>query len=255
MYLIKTNGGSGTVEKCYFENFIGHNNSYSLDIDMYWGTSHSSNPGIQLELLTFSNWTGDCNQADRRPPVQVVCASAVPCFDIAITDFALGTVIGTEELYLRENAYGSGACLNRGSSYIDYTTTTTLSLCTVSVLISGRSFYNTRQYPLQNWLGGDQDEVGSEHWLAYYYDNSHSHISSWFLPTNHSIQLNSNFVRGQDILSDVPAQSYTLCPRSEGSPLSLQLICLVHGLTARLPFPILPTSLPSLFASLPSLSL
>jgi len=33
MYMIKSNQGSGSVSNVVLENFIGHGNAYSLDID------------------------------------------------------------------------------------------------------------------------------------------------------------------------------------------------------------------------------
>lgn len=55
MMMIKSNGGSGTVKNVVFENFIGHGNAYSLDIDQYWAeeTTAAGN-GVQLSNITFN---------------------------------------------------------------------------------------------------------------------------------------------------------------------------------------------------------
>jgi rhamnogalacturonan hydrolase len=54
MLMIKSNGGSGYVEDVVFENFIGHGNAYSLDIDQYWSSmSTVAGDGVQLSNVTF----------------------------------------------------------------------------------------------------------------------------------------------------------------------------------------------------------
>ena len=55
MMMIKSNGGSGTVKNVVFQNFIGHGNAYSLDIDQYWSSeSTAAGSGVQLSNITFS---------------------------------------------------------------------------------------------------------------------------------------------------------------------------------------------------------
>lgn len=54
MLMIKSNGGSGYVEDVVFENFIGHGNAYSLDIDQYWSSmSAVAGDGVKLSNITF----------------------------------------------------------------------------------------------------------------------------------------------------------------------------------------------------------
>ena len=55
MMMIKSNGGSGYVENVAFENFIGHGNAYSLDVDQYWSSmSTVAGNGVQLNNITFN---------------------------------------------------------------------------------------------------------------------------------------------------------------------------------------------------------
>lgn len=55
MMLIKSNGGSGYVEDVVFENFIGHGNAYSLDIDQYWSPETTvAGDGVKLTNISFS---------------------------------------------------------------------------------------------------------------------------------------------------------------------------------------------------------
>ena len=55
MYMIKSNGGSGTVESCIFENFIGHGNAYSLYFNSYWSSmTPVTGNGISYTDITFS---------------------------------------------------------------------------------------------------------------------------------------------------------------------------------------------------------
>lgn len=54
MMMIKSNGGSGSVSDVLFENFIGHGNAYSLDIDQYWSSmSAADGNGVKLNNITF----------------------------------------------------------------------------------------------------------------------------------------------------------------------------------------------------------
>ena len=59
MMMVKSNGGSGYVEDVVFENFIGHGNAWSLDIDQKWASmSAIAGNGVQLSNMTFKNWKG-----------------------------------------------------------------------------------------------------------------------------------------------------------------------------------------------------
>ncbi|KAJ9223750.1 CAZyme family GH28 [Paecilomyces variotii] len=126
MMMIKSNGGSGFVENVLFENFIGHGNAYSLNIDSHWsGQSEAEGDGVQLSNITFNNWKGTEADGSKRGPIRVICPDAVPCTDITIKDFAMWTESGSEQWYSCESAYGSGACLEDSSSATSYAVTTT----------------------------------------------------------------------------------------------------------------------------------
>src|ERR1019366_2120937 len=125
MFMLKSNGGSGTVTNCQFNNFIGHTNAYSLDLNAYWSSeSVATGSGVAYSNLIFSNWTGTCANGVQRGPVNVICPSAVPCTGITIEEVNLWTESGSEVLWKCENAYGSGACLNGGSSHTSYAVST-----------------------------------------------------------------------------------------------------------------------------------
>jgi rhamnogalacturonan hydrolase len=128
MFMIKSNGGSGSVYNCQFNNFMGHTNAYTLDINAYWtDETLAAGNGVEYYDLTFNHWHGTCADGDERAPIQVLCPSEVPCYDITIENYYIWTETGDEELYKCENAYGSGPCLNDGSSYTTYTTTYTVT--------------------------------------------------------------------------------------------------------------------------------
>jgi rhamnogalacturonan hydrolase len=113
MFMIKSNGGSGSVSNVVLENFIGHGNAYSLNIDSYWSSMKPvAGSGVQLSRISISNWKGTERDGSSRGPIKVVCASGAPCHDISITDFAMWTEQGSTQSYTCQNAYGSGFCLN-----------------------------------------------------------------------------------------------------------------------------------------------
>ncbi|RDL37055.1 Glycoside hydrolase family 28 protein [Venustampulla echinocandica] len=115
MFMLKSNGGSGSVTNCQFLNFIGHSNAYSLNLNAYWSSQTvAAGSGVAYKNLTFSNWKGTCANGAQRAPIQVLCPSAVPCTDITIKDFAMWTETGSTALYKCENAFGNGACLGTG---------------------------------------------------------------------------------------------------------------------------------------------
>jgi len=125
MLMIKSNGGSGTFKNAVFSNFMGHSNAYTLDLDSAWSSmSTVAGNGITYENLTFSDWKGTATNGATRAPVQALCPSLVPCYDITISDFNVWTEAGSKVLQKCSNAYGTGACLNTGSSYTAYVTTT-----------------------------------------------------------------------------------------------------------------------------------
>ncbi|KAE8144223.1 RGase A [Aspergillus avenaceus] len=126
MYMIKSNGGSGTVENVVLENFIGHGNSYSLDIDGAWSSMDTvDGDGVQLTNITVRNWTGGEENGAERGPVKVVCAEKAPCTEITIEDFAMWTESGDSQSNTCENAFGSGSCLQEGDGSSTYSTAVT----------------------------------------------------------------------------------------------------------------------------------
>ncbi|EPQ52649.1 Rhamnogalacturonase A [Gloeophyllum trabeum ATCC 11539] len=136
MMMIKSNGGSGTVQSVTFENFIGHGNAYSLNIDQYWSSeSTQDGNGVQLSDITFSNWKGTEASGSARGPIRVICADGAPCTSISISNFAMWTESGSSQWYACRSAYGSGYCLRSGSSHTSYAASTT----TVSSAPSGYS--------------------------------------------------------------------------------------------------------------------
>lgn len=130
MMMVKSNGGSGHVQDVVFENFIGHSNAWSLDIDQEWASmSPVAGDGVQLNNMTFRNWKGTVANGSARGPVKVVCADKAPCTDITITDLAMWTEEGSRNIYQCENGYGSGFCLKSGigGSYPATTSTQTVA--------------------------------------------------------------------------------------------------------------------------------
>jgi rhamnogalacturonan hydrolase len=153
MYMIKSNGGSGSVSDVILENFIGmghsppfstqsrcfpikdpqltspgHGNAYSLDIDQAWSSmSTVSGSGVQLDNITISNWKGTEANGAQRGPIKVNCAPGAPCTDVTIEDFAMWTEEGDYQTYVCNSAYGSGACLKEESGDVtSYSTTVTV---------------------------------------------------------------------------------------------------------------------------------
>ncbi|KAL1302987.1 hypothetical protein AAFC00_003303 [Neodothiora populina] len=126
MMMIKSNGGSGSVKNVLFDNFIGHGNAYSLDIDQYWASMKAvSGSGVALSNITFKNWHGTEASGSARGPIKIICSDSTPCEDITLNNFAMWTESGTSQWYSCRSAYGTGACLhNSGSGKYAVTTTT-----------------------------------------------------------------------------------------------------------------------------------
>lgn len=123
--MLKSNGGDGTVKNIQFNNFIGHGNAYSLDIDTAWSSETLvAGDGITYSNITFDSWTGTCADGTSRGPIKVLCPDAVPCYDITISNFEMWTDSGDSILYTCENAYGTGGCLADGDDYTSYAVTT-----------------------------------------------------------------------------------------------------------------------------------
>lgn len=133
MYMIKSNGGDGTVKNVALNNFMGHSNAYTLDFDTTWSSMDVvDGDGIEYSNITFSGWTGTCTDGVERGPVKMNCPADVPCTDIVIEDFNVWTEEGSEVLYGCQNAYGSGACLAAGDADDEFTTTQTITTVTSS---------------------------------------------------------------------------------------------------------------------------
>ena len=125
MYMLKSYGGSGSAENIVLENFQGHSNAYTLDLNAYWTSmTEAAGNGVLYNNITFSGWKGTNSDGSQRASVQVLCPSDVPCTEISITDFNIWTESGSTEKEVCENAYGAGACLRTGSGGT-YTTTQT----------------------------------------------------------------------------------------------------------------------------------
>ncbi|KAA8565721.1 hypothetical protein MFRU_006g02810 [Monilinia fructicola] len=129
MYMFKSNGGSGTVSNCQFNNFIGRSNAYSLNINAAWPqASKAAGNGVIYENLSFNNWKGTASNTKARGPINLLCSATAPCTNITITDFAIGTETGNTQIAVCQNAYGSGGCLKPDTgSPSPYTTTSTLA--------------------------------------------------------------------------------------------------------------------------------
>ena len=126
--MIKSNGGSGTLEHGTFNNFMGHTNAYTLDLNAYWtDETLAAGSGVQYTDLSFNHWHGTCSDGATRAPLQLLCPSGVPCTDLTITAFYIWTETGSVEYYKCDNAYGTGPCLNAGTSYTTYTSTGTVT--------------------------------------------------------------------------------------------------------------------------------
>ena len=128
---IKSNGGSGTVSNVVLENFIGHGNAYSLDIDQYWSSmSAVSGDGVQLNNIKINNWTGTETNGAERGPIKVVCADGAPCTAVDISDFAMWTESGNSQFYECQSAYTNlhrspaQFCMNSGTDHASYSAVT-----------------------------------------------------------------------------------------------------------------------------------
>jgi rhamnogalacturonan hydrolase len=126
MMMIKSNGGSGYVENVSFDNFYGHSNAYSFDIDQYWASmSVLPGSGVTLRNISVTNWKGTLANGAQRGPVKVACADGAPCTDIDLADIALWTETGTKQIYSCRSGYGSGFCLKKSGTGAYAATTST----------------------------------------------------------------------------------------------------------------------------------
>lgn len=129
MYMIKSNGGSGTVKNVAFNNFMGHSNAYTLDFDTAWSSMDVvDGDGITYSNISFNTWTGTATDGVERGPVKINCPAKVPCTDIVVKDFNVWTDSDADEvLWGCQNAYGDGVCLVSGDGDSAYTTTSTVT--------------------------------------------------------------------------------------------------------------------------------
>lgn len=130
MFMVKSNGGSGIASNIVLENFVGHGNAYSLDIDQYWESMDPiAGDGVQLANIAITNWTGTCADGNERGPVKVMCAEGAPCKGIDIGEFAIWTESGDSQWYSCQSAYTdlkpAPFCLRAGSGDASYAATTT----------------------------------------------------------------------------------------------------------------------------------
>ncbi|KAJ5777380.1 hypothetical protein N7520_000626 [Penicillium odoratum] len=147
MFMFKSNGGNGTVTDVTLQNFIGHENAYSLYIDAYWSSETlQEGDGVLYNSITFSNWKGTCANGATRAPLYVLCPSTQPCTNIIIEDFDMWTESGSTEYYKCADAWGSGYCLKAGSAHTSYGTVT-------STVTSAPSGYSATTMPNQLTAG------------------------------------------------------------------------------------------------------
>ncbi|GAB1194034.1 hypothetical protein APSETT444_003272 [Aspergillus pseudonomiae] len=126
MFMIKSNGGDGYVRNLALENFIGHGNAYSLDIDSAWSNIETADgDGVEFSNITISNWKGTEANGAQRGPIKILCPDDNPCYDITMKDFAMWTETGDSQTYFCQSAYGDGFCLQDGDDLKEYTTTLT----------------------------------------------------------------------------------------------------------------------------------
>ncbi|KAH7009905.1 pectin lyase fold/virulence factor [Ilyonectria destructans] len=131
MYMFKSYGGSGTVSNVQLNNFIGHSNAYSFDLDATWSSmSPVDGDGILYTNFTVSGWGGTCLNGHQRGPIKFNCPPDVPCTEMAVDDFNVWTEAGDYVEHWCNNAYGSGACLDEGSGSSTFTTTQTVTAVT-----------------------------------------------------------------------------------------------------------------------------
>lgn len=131
-YMIKSNGGSGSVSNVVLENFIGHSNAYSMNIEQYWTSMDElAGDGVQLSNIKINNWTGTATDGMQRGPLQIKCADGAPCTGVDVTDFDMWTEKGDSQTYICRSAYTDLKratplyCMNGGSSDTKYSATTT----------------------------------------------------------------------------------------------------------------------------------
>ncbi|KAF8320340.1 rhamnogalacturonase [Clavulina sp. PMI_390] len=125
VFMIKSNGGSGTVTNVLFDQFIAKGTAYGLYINQYWSSEAvQAGDGVELSNIQFTNWDGNVVDGDTRPPVALICADGAPCRGITLSNVNMWSQSGAG-LAKCESAYGTGlGCIHSGSSYTSYAVTT-----------------------------------------------------------------------------------------------------------------------------------
>ncbi|KAF5023288.1 hypothetical protein F66182_4669 [Fusarium sp. NRRL 66182] len=129
MFMFKSYGGSGTVSNVALNNFRGHSNAYSLNIDATWQSMKPiAGDGVLYRNMSFSGWSGTCADGHQRGPIKFNCPADVPCTDLQVDNFTVGSQKGKTVEHVCHNAYGSGACLREGDGPGAFTTTKTVEV-------------------------------------------------------------------------------------------------------------------------------
>ncbi|EJD00593.1 uncharacterized protein FOMMEDRAFT_187129 [Fomitiporia mediterranea MF3/22] len=125
IFMIKSNGGNGTVKNVVFDTFLSRGTAYGLNVDQYWSElAEQAGDGVQLRNITFKNWDGAVIDGVRRSPIQFLCADGALCTGMTLQNVSLWSDTNAATNKCR-SAFGSGACLRSGtpSSYPAVTTT------------------------------------------------------------------------------------------------------------------------------------
>lgn len=144
IFMIKSNGGNGSVTNVLFQNFLATGTAYGLDIDQYWSSmSTIDGDGVKLSnikfevlifvlyhiiaLMSLKTWDAMVTNGVQRAPYRIKCADKAPCSNITISDDVLLWSETNEATMVCESAFGTGACLKSGSasSYAGTTTSYT----------------------------------------------------------------------------------------------------------------------------------
>ncbi|RAK72210.1 pectin lyase-like protein [Aspergillus fijiensis CBS 313.89] len=134
---IKYNGGNGTVRNIVWDTVTVRGGAYPLSIDSSWGSAHDGD-GVEITNLTFKNWHG-YNSDNARPAIRLQCGSEVPCTDISLENVNMFSE-DDYVVYVCENAYGKGACLETASTaaatgYTAHQTMTSIGVYTTTWMV------------------------------------------------------------------------------------------------------------------------
>jgi len=125
VFMIKSNGGSGTVSNVVLQNFIASGTAYGLYINQYWSSQAvADGNGVQLNNIQFTNWDGNVVNGVNRPPVSLICADKTPCTNVVLTNVNMWSQSGSA-IAKCESAWGSGlGCIKSGSTHSSYAVVT-----------------------------------------------------------------------------------------------------------------------------------